>query len=459
LAFTDAGARAPHLVFEDIDRSTDHKALLKLAEWLVRFSPRISLDGDDALVMDVTGIAHLFGGEAALAEQVRTRLKENGYTAQIALANTIGSACAFARFRANITCAYVANSMDFKADLGALSVQSLRLSDKTLQLLRRFGLTRVGQLYGMDRKALTRRFSSSEAAEAVVLRLDQALDVRHEPLKPLIATPEWAERLSCPEPIASQDGVEAALDQILPKLCDKLNTYGLGARDFQFLAFCVDGSVSDIEVSSAQATRDDAHIRTLLKEHIARINPSFGIDLFMLLASRTDQLDYGVRPLSSEMAGGFDADSFIRLADRLSVRLGKRAVYLAEHNDSHIPERAECFVGFDTQVMTEELGPYKTGPRPLRMFENPERVDVIADVPDGPPARFVWRRKVRKVVRAEGPERIAPEWWKLSEKGARARDYYRIEDEEGRRYWIYRHGLYDDNRGGPPQWYVQGMFA
>ncbi|WP_083773127.1 Y-family DNA polymerase [Hirschia baltica] len=459
LAFTDARARTPDLVFEEIDRVADRNALQKLADWMVRFSPRVSTDGNDAIVMEITGLDHLFGGEAKLMERIRACLQTNGYISQIAIAGTFGAANALARYRINIGDVFVSQLGHEKQDLADLSVKALRLSDKTVQLLRKFGLTRIDQLYGLDRKALTRRFASREAADAVVLRLDQALGIRHEPIKPVIAEPEWAMRMSCPEPVAAQDGVEYALDHLLSQLCHKLDMHGVGARDFCLYAFGVDGKCSHISASSASAVRDANHIRRLLKEHVETINPGFGIDLFMLSAARIEGLDHDAKPLAADMVGGFDEEAFIRLADRLAVRLGEKAVQMPIFHESHVPERSESFSQFATHLMEARSLSRAMGPRPLRMFEMPEHVEVMAEVPDGPPARLIWRRVMRKIVRADGPERIAPEWWKLSEKGARARDYYRIEDEEGCRYWIYRHGLYDDNRGGPPQWYMHGVFA
>ena len=459
LAFSDARARVPNLIFEEIDRRSDQEALQKLADWMVRFSARVSVDGDDGIVMEITGIDHLFGGETKLLKEISARLKGNGYASQMAIASTPGAANAIAHFGVNKGDVFVCPEGREKQNLANLPVKALRLSEKTVQLLRKFGLTRIDQLYGLDRKALTRRFVSREMADAVVLRLDQALGVRHEPISPIIAEPEWAVRLPCPEPVVAQEGVEYALDRLLPQLCKKLDTHGLGARDFNLHAFGVDGKRSHISVSSADAVRDEKHIRRLFREHIDKINPGFGIDLFMLSAHRTENIANHVKPLSTELAGGFDKDAFIRLADCLTARLGQKAVQIAAFHKSYIPERAEMFVKFESSLMRGAQIAQNIGPRPLRIFDTPEHVEVVAEVPDGPPARLIWRRVMRTIVRADGPERIAPEWWRLSEKGARARDYYRIEDEEGHRYWIYRNGLYDDNRGGPPQWYVHGVFA
>lgn len=459
LAFTDARARAPNLMFEEVDRKADAAALSKLVSWMVRFSPRVSVDGLDAIIMETTGLDHLFEGEAKLIEQVSACLMSNGYASQIAVAGTPIAANALARYRARNNGVFVSQEGQEKQDIAKLPIKALCLSEKTVQLLRKFGLTRIDQLYGLNRKALARRFASQEAANAVVLRLDQALGLRHDPIKPVIAEPEWVVRLPCPEPVATQEGIEFALDQLLPQLCMKLDTHGLGARDFNFHTFGVDGKSSCLSVSSASAVRDAKHIRRLFKEHIETIGPGFGIDLLMLSAGRTESIANYEKPLSAEMAGGFDNDAFIRLADCLIARLGEQSVKMASFRESYIPERAESFVKFETHLMGEAKSSHIVGPRPLRLFETPEHVEVVAEVPDGPPARLIWRRVIRKIVRADGPERIAPEWWELSEKGARARDYYRIEDEDGRRYWIYRHGLYDDNRGGPPQWFMHGVFA
>ncbi len=459
LAFADARARAPNLVFEEIDRVADIAALHKLAGWMVRFSPCVSVDGEDGLIMDVTGISHLFGSEKHLAEEVRNHLKTNNYISHIAIAGTPGAANALAHFRAKPEEVFICEEGCERQDIAALPVQSLRLSLKTDQLLGRLGLNRVEQLYGLDRRALVRRFASREVADSVVIRLDQALGHRNEPIKPLISVPEWSVRLACPEPVIAEEGIRSALDQLLVRLCDKLANHGLGARDYIFYTFSVDGKRSHIEVSSAQVVCDVVHIKRLFHEHIDKINPEFGIDLCLLCAGRTEALASDIIPLSAEITGSFDETKFIQLADRLAARLGKQAVQIMVFQESYIPERAQRFVPFEASLMKIRNTVPMVGPRPLRIFDTPEQVEVMAEVPDGPPAQLLWRRVIRKIVRADGPERIAPEWWKLSEKGARARDYYRIEDEDGRRYWIYRNGLYDDNRGGPPQWYMHGMFA
>ena len=458
MKFTDARAVAPHILFEEIDRKADARALEKLGAWLVRFSPRVALDGADAVVMETTGCDHLFGGETEMAAMLTRRLKLNGYSARIALASTPGAAWALAHYAASEAAAILPDGEE-REGLKDLPVAALRLSEDAARLLRRFGLTRIGQLYGLDRKALARRFSSRAAADAVVLRLDQALGRRPEPLTPLFPEPDWSVSLNCPELIASTEGVQHALADLAPRLCAQLDAHGAGARDFVLSAFRADGGSSRIAVAAARPVRDPAHILRLFGERIDQIDPGLGVDLFMLDGFRAEGMAEGSAPLSAELAGEeHDPAALARLADRLAARLGEGAVRVSHFSDSHIPERAESLNAFDGDV-TEPPNLAMQGARPLRLLEPPEHVEVLAQLPDGPPARFIWRRVPRRIARADGPERIAPEWWKLSEKNARARDYYRVEDDDGRRYWIYRDGLYDDNRGGPPQWYVHGLFA
>ena len=454
LAFTDACARAPNLLHEEIDRQADHLALRGLADWMVRFSPAIMLDGRDALLMEVTGCAHLFDGEAGMVEEIKTRLHKSAHTAHLAVANTPGAASAFARSSPQIV-----PDDETRARLSELPVEGLRLSYEAVELLRRFGLTRIGQLYGVDRKALARRFASRETADAVVMRLDQALGLRHEPMTPLRPAPEWRVRLACPEPIASSEGIVFGLNKLVSDLCAKLDEHGVGARDFSFMAFRADGGVSDIHVSAARPVRDPKHILRLFSERIDRIDPGFGVDLLLLGAARAETLGQHIAPLSAEMAAPEeDGAGLARLADRLAARLGTNAVQVARCAESHIPERAEQLVPYNGDVPAL-LPEHKAGPRPLRLLDRPEQIETLAEVPDGPPLLFTWRRVTRRVARADGPERLAPEWWKLSERRSRARDYYRVEDETGRRYWLYRDGLYDDNRGGPPRWFLHGIFA
>lgn len=465
LRLTDAKATLPDLFSEEIDRAADLKALTALADWMVRFSPLVAFNGEDGLMVETTGCDHLFGGEAGMARELSRRLDQTGYTHRLAVAGTPGAAHALARV-AGSGVHPVLPSGEERSGLANLPMSTLRLSPEALTLLRRFGLTRIGQLYDIDRKALVRRFRSREAASAVCLRLDQALGRRAEPFAPLRPPPDHTERLPCPEPLISPEGISDGLRQLTEKLCAKLSAEGLGAQSFTFNAFHSNGNVSTVSTNAARPVRGPAHVMRLFREKIGQITPDFGIDLLLLEAARAAPMETGSRPLSGDLAGSdLDTAAIAALADRITARLGEGAVTLAVPEAHHLPHKAERQAAYTGQL-PEACPPPHTGPRPVRMLAQPEQVSVMAQVPDGPPRQFVWRRCLRRVVRADGPERIAPEWWTYlppapGERGnmPRTRDYYRLEDSGGRRYWVFREGLYDDDRGAAPNWFVQGLFA
>ena len=468
MRFSDARASVPALMAEEIDREADAHAFRLLARWMNGYSPLVSLDGEDALLLEITGCDHLFGGEAAMAARVSGRLAQPGYTHQIAVAGTPGAAQALARYGGTGNAPQILPSGAERSGLCELPVQALRLSHEATTLLRRFGLTRIGQLCGIDRKALTRRFRSRQAADAVCLRLDQALGIRLEPVAPLRSPPEHAWRLACPEPLTQAAGVEAGLQQLTQTLYADLSGKGLGARHFVFTAFHSDGQVSEVSAQAARPVRAPDHVLRLFRERAGKIDPGFGIDLLLLEALRTGPMDMGSRPLSGDLATtGVDEVALSALADRINARLGDGTVRLTHAEARHVPDKAERNGAFTGELPAAEAGLRDMqGLRPVRMLGWAERVDVIAQVPDGPPLSFVWRRVLRRVARSDGPERIAPEWWlHLPGQAARpaalprTRDYYRIEDAEGRRYWVFREGLYDDRRGQLPEWFVQGLFA
>ncbi|HPF23497.1 MAG TPA: DNA polymerase Y family protein [Hyphomonas sp.] len=468
LPLTDARSAMPDLVAEEIDRDSDARALKELAAWMVRFSPLVAMDGIDGLMLETTGCDHLFGNEGGMASALSERIARTGYTCRLAFAGTPGAAYALARSAAAEHSPVILPPGEERDGLAGLPVRTLRLSGPTLTLLRRFGLTRIGQLYSLDRKALSRRFHSREAAEAVCLRLDQALGLRAEPITPFRTPPDYAARLPCPEPLTDGTGLQLGLDQLTGELCGTLSASGLGAQSFVFHAFRSDGTASSLRVNTARPVRTPDHVLRLFRERLDRIDPGFGIDLLLLEALRTSPMETGSRPLSGDLAmTNSDLGVLSALADRINARLGEGHVTIIQPEAHHPPDAAERRVPFCGKL-PEDVTPPETLPglRPVRMLDRAERIDAVAEVPDGPPLRFVWRRVTRRVVRADGPERIAPEWWTHlppanGEAAAlpRTRDYYRVEDDEGRRYWIFREGLYGDGRGGAPEWFVQGLLA
>ncbi len=458
LRFADARARMPGLLAEPVDRQADGRALKALALWMERWSPSIALAEDDSVLIDVTGAAHLFGGEAEMLADMARRLKRGGLSCRLGLAPTPGAAWALAHEGEDRTCL---DEKRLREGLDKLPMAGLRLSEETLVLLRRFGLTRIGQLYDIDRRALARRFHSKAAVEAVLVRLDQALGLRQEPVDPIRAKPDHSVRLPCVEALLHLDGVRAGLERMAPELCQRLQEHGEGARRFRLAAFRCDQSVAQLVVSAARPVNDPAHILRLFRDRLERIDPGFGIELLELEAAGTGI----VRPVPRGFGGDFegdapDLDALSVLADRITARIGDRVVKILRPFESHWPERAETLEVYDGELpVWDKPAPPGQAERPIRLFDRPESLQVIAEVPHGPPMRFVWRRQVHQVQWAEGPERLSPEWWRPVQGPARARDYYRVEDAEGRRFWVFREGLYGDGRGGPPAWFIHGLFA
>ena len=506
LRFTDAKARAENLVSEEIDRQADHQALVKLAHWMIRIAPTVALDGNDGLVLETTGCERYYGGEPALMEQVTHLLQRNSIPHQMALAGTPGAAHGLARYQPG-SCAA---SGQEKPALKSIPIAGLRLSLRAQTLLRRFGLTRIGQLYDIDRRAMARRFRSKNEAEAVLMRLDQALGFRQEPLAPLVPPPIFAARLPCPEPLLHSEGLSAGLQALTENICAQLKEKGQGARSFTFYAFRADGTHDAAALSTSKPTSLPDHLHSLFRDRLESIDPGFGIDLLSLHANRVGALQDTCPTLSGDLTGvGEDDHAISTLADRLIGRLGQDHVAIRMPLQSYLPEKAERQQRFEGEWPKPIAPPFWQGPRPQRLLDPPEPITVLAEVPDAPPRSFKWRRVQRRVVKADGPERLSPEWWRYTappklparsaelaqpwltpkmdpradadkiEEGRRslehalhrdeeqsqlvsnrphARDYYRVEDEQGRRYWLYREGLYND---GPvrPQWFVHGLFA
>lgn len=465
MPLTDARARIPDINTQEIDRVAERKALESIAEWMDRWTPITGLDGPDGLMLDVTGCAHLYGEEEALMRKLSAALNTAGYQNHMAIAGTVGAANGLARYQAKEGVQICLRSGYERQGLRELPFEALRLDLETIRRLRRFGLRRIEQIYDIDRKALARRFQSRKLGESVCLRLEQALGERQEPLVPFRVEPEHIAHLQCPDPIVDQEAIEVGLRQLLADLCEKLTEHGKGGQCFAFKAFRSDGDVSSIGIRTARPVRDPRHIFRLFAEHIEKIDPGLGIDCLSLSAVQTGELNSAPLYLSSHLTGNsVDVANLSQLADRLIARLGQGSVSVPLVRNSHLPQKAETIVPYGGILPSMEMNLPVRGPRPVRSLLRPEPIRVLASVPDGPPLSFVWRRIARTVARADGPERIGPDWWtSLPSKGARqlprTRDYYRIEDHIGRRFWVFREGLYDDGRGGSPEWYLQGLFA
>ena len=449
MRLTDARALDPGLVALPADLEGDSALVRRLARWASRWSPAVEVAGGDGLKLDATGGAHLFGGEERLLADIVARFEALGLTARAAIAPTARAAWALARFGGEQ--AIVAPSKRLAAMLAPLPVAALGLASDVTRVLERLGLKTIGALAGIERRSLARRFRE---ADNPLDALDRALGRKADPLAPFIEQPSPRAILRLAEPVADPAAAAQSLALMVPDLVRQLEQRRLGARRLVLAGYRVDGDVGVAVAACALPSREPKHLARLLSEKAAALDPGFGFDGFALEADRCEPLD----PTQDGLGGGPpDSVAVARLVDRLVSKLGPDKVRRPAARASHVPERA---VGWTPATAGGAAPKFETGARtrPERLLDRPEAIDVIYATPAGLPRRFVWRRAVHDVVRAEGPERIAPEWWR-ERSTARLRDYYRVEDGAGRRYWIYREGLHGDGRGGDPAWYLHGLFG
>ena len=451
---TDMRALVPQLRVEDAEPAVDEADLGMLSRWTRRWCPWSQTDGVDGLLLDTTGSAHLHGGEKAMVRDMRARFAAAGLTTRIAIAPTIGSAWALARRSRQSPCIVAENEV--MEALAPLPVDALRLDPVTVLLLRRLGLKTIGALADVPRLSLVRRFRKVEAPDAnPVTRLDQAFGKREELLvSPALRQPLRVVRCMA-EPLLDHSGLERVLGDLANDLQAALEREGRGARGLRFTAYRVDGETCDIEVRTSRANRDPDHLITLFDGRLDRIDPGFGIEAASLEAIDSELLEAKQDELADKVGDDMD---FIRLVDRLVARLGVQQVVQPQPRLSHLPERSEQMAPISGDLSYPDHVVRRDMVSPLRLLERAEPTKVIHAVPDGPPARFLWRHKLHEVARSAGPERIAPEWW-TSRSTARLRDYYHVEDREGRRFWLYREGVAGDGRGGNPHWFVHGLDA
>jgi protein ImuB len=453
-ALADARAAFPGLATQPAEPRRDRTSLLRLARWCGRYGPNRNIDGDDGLWIDITGVAHLYGGEAQLIDDLIGRLSRFKLTVRAGLADTLGAAHALARFAPSPALAEEGRA---EARLAGLPIEALRLAPETVLLLKRLGLRRIGELYRLPRAALQRRFRSAKGVEAVLTRLDQALGVRAEPRRPLAEPPALFVQRSWPDPLISAEALEAETAILAQELCAHLSARGLGARRICLSLYRADGTVAEARAGLSVPSWAPEHMTALIGEKLAALDAGFGVDVMVLAAVQVEKPGAQQAALAPRLTG-VRADA-AQLVDRLANRLGPARVRRLEPRASHIPERAQAQVAALARPQEISWSP-ATGPtRPSLLLEKPEPIRVVAEVPEGPPARFVWRRVERRIVRAQGPQRIAPEWWdEIATKKSGTRDYYRIEDEGGAGYWVFREGLYGRDEE-LPRWFLHGLFG
>ncbi len=457
---SNARSKVRDLQTRDADPAADAAALHRLALWCLRYTPVAApwdeSSGADGLFLDVTGCAHLFGGEERLLADLSTRLRAFGLFPRTAIADTAGAAWAVARHGQGD--ATIVASGDERAALQALPLAALRLGEKAQLLMRRLGLRRIGEVMHQPRAPFAARFQAE-----LLRRLDQALGRAPEPLVPVVEPPVYRAQAAFAEPIMAQEHVLEAATHLLKALAHDLERDAVGARLLRLLLFRVDAEVVSLDLGLAAPSRDARHIAQLIGLRLHRLGSEleadFGFEAAAVhvlvaesLAERQDRLTVGEANIPPE--------ELARLIDRLQQRLGRGAVRQLHPRQSHIPERAvraRPAAASPSPHREEAWGEgIPSAARPLLLLERPEAADVLAVVPDGPPRHFRWRGVLHQVAEAQGPERITPEWWRRTAE--RTRDYYVVEDVEGRRFWLYRAGLY--GRSGPtPQWFVHGVFG
>lgn len=470
MALADALALEPKLATAAAAPAADAAELLRLARWCQRYGPAGNRLGDDALWLDIGGAAHLFGGEAALLARIEADFARLGYSARPAAADTAAAAAALARFGPAQAIARIAPPGAAAAVLAPLPVEALGLAPDTTALLRRLGLGRLGQLMELPRVALERRFPRRDEAAAARLRLDRLFGLRDEPLAPLLPPAVFLSRRHFSAALLSLEAVEHSLPGLVADLVRQLEARHMGARRLALALWRVDGSAARVLAGTHAPCRDARHLVALLREKLARIEPGYGIDVVTLAAERVEPLQVAQSTLAAAVPGA-TAPPLDRLVDRLVNRLGDGRVAWLHPRPSHLPERAQRLAAVPPPAdawslappAADALGRVPSGPvRPFLLLDPPEEVTVLAALPDEPPRQFTWRRVTRRVVAADGPERIAPEWWReLGGAGSRSRDYYRLETETDGCFWLFRDGLYGDaaTATGPPRWYLHGVFA
>ncbi|GAB4387914.1 Y-family DNA polymerase [Albidovulum sp.] len=436
---THAEARAfcPDLQSRPADPQGDRHLLHVLRRWATRYCPWVGFEGADGLVLDITGAAHLFGGEAAMLADMRQRLSRAGFSVRIGLADTRGAAWALARHGEG----RAEPGRPLEA-LGGLPVAALRLEAETAIALQRLGLRRIADLAAVPRANLARRFGPG-----LLMRLDQALGRQAEEIAPLAEPPHYGVRMSLPEPIGLVGDVMAGLSRLLERLCEKLAAQEAGARELRLTLRRVDQDSRQVDLRLARALRDPARILPLFERGVREVEAGYGIDQMRLEA-------IAVEPLAAEQVCHVAPGDGARLDDlisRLGTRIGLENIQRFLPADSHVPERS--FVTAAAAFSAPGGSWTSLRPRPLRLFAPEPIAGAGPEAGPRPPRRFRWRRMSLTTARATGPERIAPEWWLADENWHRGiRDYWQVETEQGRRLWLF-HTPQD------PGWFVQGEFA
>lgn len=447
LALAQAQARVPGLHVVSADPAADAAALERLALWaLRRYSPLVALDPPDGLLLDMTGAAHLFGGEKALLADMIARLKRARIAARAGLADTVGAAHALARFAERPGA--IAPPQQTVEAVAGLPLAALRLDPLLVDRLRRLGFETIAELAATPRAPLALRFGSEPGR-----RLDQIFGRLFEPIAPIQPRALIQFRRGFAEPIGAPETLARYTSKLSEALCVELERKGLGIRRADLLFQRLDNHIQSIRIGTSRPVRDPARLARLFTDRLESIDPGLGIEAMTLRATLAEPL--GLRQcnaLEDETSSDIAA-----LIDTLANRIGAEKLYRAAPVESDLPERAVMRLAPLEKPRNRSWPAH--WPRPLRLLAPPEPVETMALLPDHPPVHFTWRGTRRRIKRADGPERIFGEWWRPAAEAAAIRDYFMVEDEAGERFWLFRSGDGTDPASGDLRWYIHGIFA
>jgi protein ImuB len=438
----DAMAIVPGLEVFDDKPIRNLKLLKGIGEWCIRYAPIVALDPPDGLVLDISGCAHLWGGEQEYLNDIVNRINAKGYYARAAIADTVGAAWAISRYGKLKPIIPEGKQVDA---LLRLNPAALRIDALLVQKLRKLGLNQIQSFISMPRSVLRRRFG-----ESLLLRLGQALGQEEESIESIHVQQPYMERLPCLEPIRTAIGIEIAIELLLEKLCKRLLQENKGLRFSKLICHRVDGKVVDVCIGTNAPSNSLDHLLSLYELKISSIAPALGIELFVMEASKVEDMASPQEVLWKVSQESNDT-IISELLDRLTVKVGATIVnrYLPEEH--YWPERA---VRSTNSINKQPSIAWRSNPRPTQLLLKPEPIEVSVPVPDYPPLLFRYNGITHTVRKADGPERIEREWW-IDE--GEYRDYYQVEDEFGQRYWVFRSGHYLSDRS--QEWFIHGYFA
>lgn len=442
MVLADARAIVPDLQVLDDIPDLPEKLLTRLAEWCIRFSPLVAIDPPEGLMIDASGCSHLWGGDSEYLSDIERKLKQKGYDVRTAIADTPGVAWAVARYGKHPL--VIAPNRHVEALL-PLPPESLRLEQDVVDRLHKLGLHQIRQFIQMPRPTLRRRFGPH-----FMMRLNMALSQEIETIDPVMPPEPYQERLPCMEPIITATGIEIALRQLLETLCHRLQQEQKGLRAAVFKCYRADGKIETIDIGTHRPSHSGFHLFKLFEIKLTTIEPALGIELFVLEASKVED-HIAEQGKMWEGAGGLEDLRLSELVDRLAVRIGQDTIHRYVPDEHYWPERS--FKPSPTLHEQLETSWPLDRQRPINLLQHPVRIEVTAPIPDYPPMLFRHKGKLHMILKADGPERIEQEWW--LEQGQH-RDYYRVEDEDGNRHWLFRSGHYDDKNF---QWFLHGYFA